>query len=63
MTLHEAVAILRRHNEWRRGADGEMVEARHIGLAIDIVCDHIEQSLAMVSKFSATVPPAEAKGE
>jgi hypothetical protein len=48
MTIHDAVALLRRHNEWRRGAGGEMVEPRNLGLAIDIACDYIEQMLGMV---------------
>lgn len=48
MNVQEAVALLRRHNEWRRGACGEMIEPRWLGLAIDLLCDHFSQAAEMV---------------
>lgn len=39
MTVDEAVELLRRHNEWRRGADvDEMVDPKRLGWAIDLLC-------------------------
>ena len=48
MNVQEAVALLRRHNEWRRGAGGEMIEPRWLGLAIDLLCDHFSHAAEMV---------------
>ena len=47
MEIKEAVMILRRHNEWRRyqgpiGEGPEMEDPKEFGIAIDIVCDYIE---------------------
>lgn len=53
MTLQEAVAILRAHNEWRRGNRSESwhdpmpYSPAELGMAIDVVCDHIEHPLGM----------------
>jgi hypothetical protein len=35
MTKREAIKILRQHNEWRRGGDGEHANPTKIGIAID----------------------------
>lgn len=35
MTTTEAIEILKRHNEWRRGGDSEMDDPKLIGQAID----------------------------
>ena len=42
MTLNEAIAILRQHQEWRRGGDGEMLDPKQIGYAIDRVLSALE---------------------
>ena len=46
MTLTEAAAILKQHNEWRRwdGDDPRMVDPEQLGIAIDLVVAHIEQT-------------------
>lgn len=59
MTLQEAVAILRAHNEWRRGNNSESwhdpmpYSPAELGMAIDVVCDHIEHPLGMVRERHA----------
>ena len=41
MTTDEAVAILKRHNEWRRGAEIPMEDPRDLGIAIDTVINEL----------------------
>src|SRR3546814_14762556 len=53
MNANDAVAILRKHNEWRRAESPEIPDdmpdmpsacsAREIGVAIDVLCDEIER--------------------
>lgn len=51
MTVQEAVAILRAHNEWRRGNKTESLNdpmpysPAELGVAIDVVCGHIEHHI------------------
>lgn len=42
MTITEAIALLKTHNRWRRGADIPMTDARNVGIAIDTVVAHHE---------------------
>jgi len=42
MTLKEAIEILRKHNEWRRGADVEMISPKKVGEAIDVIIAHYD---------------------
>ena len=50
MTQAEAIDILIRHNEWRRGGKGEMVTPEQLGEAIDVVTS------AKVFTFTTTDP-------
>ena len=50
MTLQEAVAILKAHNEWRRGGEGPMTDPTELGIAIDTVVDNF----ASVRKIELT---------
>jgi hypothetical protein len=43
MTIAEAIALLKTHNRWRRGADIPMPDARQLGIAIDVLLDEIER--------------------
>ena len=43
MTLPEAVEILKKYNQWRRGADIPMQELKQVGLAIDLIIAEIEK--------------------
>lgn len=43
MKLDEAVGILKRHQEWRRGAEIEMTTPKLLGEAIDEICKHFEK--------------------
>lgn len=36
MTKAEAARILKGHNEWRRGGDGQHVHPSQLGIAIDV---------------------------
>ena len=42
MTIEEAVALLKQHNKWRRGADIPMTDARKLGTAIDVIVAYYE---------------------
>ena len=42
MTLNEAIAILRQHQEWRRGGEGKMVDITQLGYAIDRILSALE---------------------
>lgn len=44
MTLPEAIEILKLHNEWRRGGDGEMVNPTTLGIAIDLIIEHYKHT-------------------
>ena len=43
-TALKAAQILKEHNEWRRGGDGEMIDPTKLGLAIDLVVKFIESN-------------------
>ena len=38
-SVREQVELLRKHNEWRRGCEGDMAHPMEIGEAIESVCD------------------------
>lgn len=40
MKIEEAIAILKQHNKWRRGADILMTDPKILGEAIDCVVDY-----------------------
>ncbi len=42
MTLKEAIELLQKHQQWRRGADIDMQNPTQLGIAIDIL---IEEAL------------------
>ncbi len=41
-TIQDHLAILRAHNEWRRGGDGPMTNPKSLGIAIEAVCNEME---------------------
>ena len=41
MTTNKAIELLKKYNEWRRGAEVEMPHPSEIGLAIEIVIKEI----------------------
>ncbi|MGB2272517.1 MAG: hypothetical protein ACPH15_05805 [Pseudomonadales bacterium] len=43
MTLSEAMQTLKTHNEWRRGAEIDILEPRLIGIAIDVILEHLKE--------------------
>ena len=43
MTLPEAMQALKTYNEWRRGAEIDMLEPRLIGIAIDVILEHLKK--------------------
>ena len=43
MTTEQIIATLREHNEWRRGGEGEMLDPKTIGEAIEAACDALEE--------------------
>jgi hypothetical protein len=46
MTLSESIEILKRHNKWRRGDDTiESIDSTKLGIAIDIIIEHVEKRL------------------
>jgi hypothetical protein len=44
-TLPQAIAILRRHNRWRRGAEIAQEDPTVLGLAIDVILRHLRRHL------------------
>ena len=42
MTLPEAIKILKSHNAWRRGDDSDMTNPTKLGIAIDLIVEHLE---------------------
>lgn len=45
MKIEEAIEILERHNEWRRGAEIPMVQPSILGEAIDVVIKELKRLL------------------
>jgi hypothetical protein len=46
MDIKQAIGILETHNRWRRGEDSEpMLKPRDIGVAIDIVVEHVKNNV------------------
>ena len=43
MKIEEAIEILERHNEWRRGANIEMANPTKLGEAIDVVIKELKR--------------------
>jgi hypothetical protein len=59
MNVQEAVALLRRHNEWRRGNKTENwhdqmpYNPAELGRAIDVVCAHIDREFEPAESIHA----------
>lgn len=51
MTSKEAIELLRRHNEWRRGAEIEMESPEELGKAIEAVCARVEYLEGMIGRL------------
>ena len=45
MNLKQAIAILKRHNKWRRGAEIPMQNQTQLGIAIEIIINHYENTV------------------
>ena len=45
MTLKTAIRVLERHNEWRRGGEGDMVDPKKLGRAIDVILEHLKNAV------------------
>tara|TARA_R110001592_G_scaffold318560_1_gene595740 strand:+ start:170 stop:415 length:246 start_codon:yes stop_codon:yes gene_type:complete len=46
MDIKQAIGVLETHNRWRRGEDLEpMLKPRDIGIAIDIVVEHVKNNV------------------
>ena len=45
MTLQEAKQILKAYNEWRRGAEIDMINPTQVGIAIDVILNFMCQIL------------------
>lgn len=55
MNKKECISILRRHNEWRRGGEDDMLEPRIIGEAIDFaISELIASSMTSAVKSCET---------
>lgn len=55
MTIDQAIEILERHNQWRRGADIEQGNPAEIGIAIDIVISVLKQMIAVSEECASYV--------
>jgi len=45
MQLKEAIEILQKHNEWRRGSEIEPTDPKLLGIAIDTVILHMKYKI------------------
>lgn len=54
MKIEEAVEVLKRHNEWRRGGDGEMQDPKILGVAIDKAVEVLSKNFGRNSKFDGS---------
>jgi hypothetical protein len=44
MKLHEAIEILKKHNEWRRNDENsEATNPTDLGIAIDVIVEHYQK--------------------
>lgn len=64
MEPSEAIAFVRRYNEWRRGYQGiEQPQPYQIGQALDALCDHAERMNAEIAVWKHDVKRLEAELE
>lgn len=61
MKLQSAIQILKRHNEWRRGAEIDQEDPRLIGVAIDTVVKYLEAPQRFNPKFERITKDIESK--
>ena len=45
MTVKQAISVLKKHNNWRRGGRGSQQDPKIIGEAIDVAIEVMEQFL------------------
>lgn len=50
MKIEEAITILKRHNEWRRGADIPTTDPKILGEATDCIVEHYDNSFIPVAE-------------
>jgi hypothetical protein len=66
-TLRDAVTTLRQYNEWRRGADVQMLDPKAIGEAIDVVLTavaaHLSRQIAGLTTSEARATSARLNGK
>lgn len=55
MKLKEAIETMKAHNKWRRGAETGRVSPKGLGVAIDVLINHAEQSLLSGGKSAEDV--------
>lgn len=55
MKLKEAIETMKAHNKWRRGAETGRVSPKGLGVAIDVLINHAEQSLLSGGKSAEEV--------
>lgn len=58
MKLQLAISILKKHNDWRRGNGGDMVDVTELGMAIDVVVDWCDFQLNIIN-FAKDSKPLE----
>lgn len=54
MELKQAIEILRKHNEWRRGAEIPMTDPKILGEAIDCVVENFDAKYESVAESYET---------
>lgn len=42
MSVKKAISILEKHNKWRRGGKGEMIDPTILGIAIDTIVNNFK---------------------
>lgn len=51
LTTEQAIQVLEKHNEWRRGGEGEMINPKKIGIAIDLILSDLKQKNELLAKL------------
>lgn len=55
-TVHKAIRIAKKHNEWRRGAKGPMQDPKIIGLATDTLIEAAQELIKYREELSKVMP-------
>ena len=59
MNATECAEVLRAHNEWRRGGEGDQTEPKNLGMAIDTAIGLVERHDELSGQLSSLLATCE----